>query len=77
MLIQVRNHVLELEAISFAEISLPDPNSTDDWAELHIVIDGHIRILYERDALVVWQALQRNAVGIAMLSQQKSTVTQH
>lgn len=65
MLIQVKNQILRIESISFAEIIFPDADSTNDWIELRLIIDGASTILYSDEAVTVWHTLQRNATGLA------------
>lgn len=68
MLIQVRNRVLLLEAISYASIEFPEETSENDWIELHLIIDGYSTILYSDEALTVWQQIQGNATQLDLLT---------
>ena len=65
MLVQIKNRVLLLEAVSYAAITFPDENSDNDWIELQLIIDGVDLILTGDEALSVWHAVQRNSVNIS------------
>lgn len=59
MLIQLSSKIIRLDAIVHADLSLPDPDSDkEDWAELMIVFSsGQGTILYQAEALTVWDLL--------------------
>jgi len=66
MLIQIKNQILRIESISYAEITFPDADSANDWIELRLIVDGASVLLYSEDALTVWHALTRNATSLAV-----------
>lgn len=64
MLIQIKNQILKVESISFAEITFPDADSDNDWIELRLIVDGAVVVLSSEDALTTWHYLQRNATSL-------------
>lgn len=61
MLIQCRNKVIQTEAVSFAELLLPDQASAEQRIALSLIIGGQYVTLFSEDALAVWLAMQQNA----------------
>lgn len=61
MLVQVKNKVLMLEAISYAEIHFPSSESSVSRTTLSLIIDGHKLDLYEDEAVAIWLAVQQNS----------------
>lgn len=64
MRFQIKNRVIQLDAIAYAEITFPDEDTANDWIELLTIIDGKEIIFTGDEALMVWQALSRNTTGL-------------
>lgn len=64
MLLQVKNRVFLLEAVSYASIVFPSANADSKAIELALVIDGYPLTLKDDEALIVWSAISQNAVSI-------------
>lgn len=63
-MIQLKNRVIRFEDISYAEIVFPDENTENDWIELYLIVGGHQIVTMGDDALILWQAISKNAVSI-------------
>ncbi|MBW4467993.1 MAG: hypothetical protein KME07_21415 [Pegethrix bostrychoides GSE-TBD4-15B] len=61
MLIQVKNKILLLEAVSYAAIAFPDRADSDDFVTLDLIIDGHSLKLTGQPALTIWLAIQQQS----------------
>lgn len=64
MLIQVKNRVLKLEAVSHAQLEMPSEDDTEGCIELFMIIEGKDIILCADEALTVWHALSRNSLSL-------------
>ena len=61
MLIQVKNKIVLLEAISYAELLFPTPETSVIRTTLRLIIDGHKLDIHEDEAIAVWLAVQQNS----------------
>lgn len=64
MLIQLKNRVVLLEAISYASIEFPSEDTENDWIELILIVDGQDVVLTGDDALCIWQLITQNATSV-------------
>lgn len=64
MLLQIKNRVFLLEAISYASISYPCDTRQGRPIELMIVIDGHPVTLAGEEASALWTAIAKNAISL-------------
>lgn len=64
MLIQIKNRIILLEAVSYASIEFPNEDSTNDWIELLLIVDGISIVLTGEEALRVWEIVSRNAASL-------------
>lgn len=64
-MLQLKDRVIRLQKVSYAQISFPDENTANDWIELLLIVDGHDVILTGDEALLLWTALCKNSIALA------------
>ena len=63
-MIQLKNRVVRLQNISFAEISFPEEHTENDWIELYLIVGNRDIIITGDDALVLWTAITERSIPI-------------
>ena len=66
MLVQVKNRIFLLEAVSYAFILFPSDDRAVKPVELHLVVDGCPINLAGEEALIVWTAISKNAISLEL-----------
>lgn len=61
MLIQLKNRVILLEAVSYASIEFPGEDTENDWIELLLIVNGKDIVVTGEEALTLWHSITRNA----------------
>lgn len=65
MLIQIKNKILLLDAVSFAEFLPGNPDELNSRPALNLIVDGQDLKLRDEEAITIWHAIQRNATCLA------------
>jgi hypothetical protein len=63
-MLQLKNRAIRLQDISYAEIVFPDENTENGCIELYLIVGGQQIVTMGDDALILWQAISKNAVSL-------------
>lgn len=65
-LIQSGNHIIDLRAVRFADLSLPAEDESDSWPALFLVFDGYSTTIHGEEAIALWAVLCQVATPLAV-----------